>query len=164
MNWQDDPEILAEVKRRGVRSRIVRSAVLWTPLFLAALFGTLYYLVDTVRGGDNGGTWVLVVVLAVLTALFGFQSIQSLLDLRSQPLEEDGFVTRRWSRSDSFVMKSHYIRLERRILRGDIDLLATIKETDYVHVTYYPHSAVIVWIDKMPPPEGSNPATERPKI
>lgn len=160
MNWHDDPEILADIKRRGVRSRIIRSAVLWTPLFLAALFGTLYYIFDTATGGDHGGTWVLVVVLGVLTALFGFQSVQSVADLRSQPLEEDGFVTRRWSRSDSFVMKSHYIRLGKRILRGDVDLLATIKEKDYVHVTYYPHSAVIVWIDKIPPPEGSRPEAD----
>ena len=48
--------------------------------------GGLWFLIDTAfLGGEHGGTWVLVVVLAVLTTLFGFQSIQSLLDLRSKP-------------------------------------------------------------------------------
>ena len=154
MNWKDDPEIKAEIAARGVRGRLIRSALLWTPLFLLALFGALYYAVDTILGGDHGGTWVLVVVLGVLATLFGFQCIQTLLDLRSEPREERGFVTRRWSRSDSLVMRSHYVRMGKHILRGDVDLLANIKEDDYVEVSFYPHSAVLVWIEKMEPPEG----------
>ena len=37
MNWREDPQIAAEIQQRGVRSRLIRSAVLWTPLFLATL-------------------------------------------------------------------------------------------------------------------------------
>jgi hypothetical protein len=158
MNWRDDPQIAAEIQQRGVRGRLIRSAVLWTPLFLATVGATVWFLIDTaLLGGDHGGTWVLVVVLAVLATLFGFQSIQSLLDLRSNPIEESGWVTRRWSRSDSLVMRSHYLRLGKRILRGDVDLLANIKEDDWVDVTFYPHSAVIVWVEKAIPPEGEEP-------
>jgi hypothetical protein len=158
MNWRDDPQIAAEIQQRGVRGRLIRSAVLWTPLFVATVGATVWFLIDTAfLGGDHGGTWVLVVVLAVLATLFGFQSIQSLLDLRSKPIEESGWVTRRWSRSDSLVMRSHYLRLGKRILRGDVDLLANIKEDDWVDVTFYPHSAVIVWVEKAIPPEGEEP-------
>jgi hypothetical protein len=152
MNWQKDDELRFEMKKRSVRSRIVRSALVWTPLFLACLGGGLYYVVDTLAGGDHGGTWVLVVILGILTLLFGFQSFQSLLDLRAEPHVDTGFVVRRWSRSDSFVMKSHYIRLEKRILRGDVDLLDGIKEDDYVQVRFYPNSAVLVWVEKLAPP------------
>ena len=152
MNWKDDPQIRAEIKARGVRGRLVRSAILWTPLFLLSLGADLFYLVDTIAGGDRGGTWVLVIVLAVLATLFGFQSIQSLLDLRGAPLESTGLVTRRWARSDSLVLRSHYVRIDDRILRGDADLLANIKEGDYVEASYYRHSAVIVWIERRPPP------------
>ena len=66
-------------------------------------------------------------------------------------------MTRRWSRSDSLVMRSHYLRLGKRILRGDVDLLANIKEDDWVEVTFYSHSAVIVWVEKAVPPEGEEP-------
>lgn len=158
MNWREDPQIMAEIQQRGVRGRLIRSALLWTPLFLAALTGAVWFFVDTVfLGGDHGGTWVLVVVLIILATLFGFQSIQSLLDLRSTPIEESGWVTRRWSRSDSLIMRSHYIRLGKRILRGDVDLLVNIKEEDWVEVKFYPHSAVIVWVEKALPPEGEAP-------
>ena len=152
MNWRDDPQIRAEIKARGVRSRIVRSAILWTPLFLISLGAALFYLFDTLFGGDRGGTWVLVIVLGILATLFGFQSVQSLLDLRAAPLAATGLVTRRWARSDSLVLRSHYVRIDNRILRGDSDLLANIKEGDYVEASYYPHSAVIVWIERRPPP------------
>ena len=152
MNWLEDDEVRFEMKKRSVRSRIVRSACLWTPLFLLCLGAGIYYLFDTITGGDHGGTWVLVVILTILTLLFGFQAFQSLLDLRAEPHVDRGFVVRRWSRSDSFVMKSHYIRMDKRILRGDIDLLDGIKEEDYVEVRFYPNSAVLVWVEKLPPP------------
>jgi hypothetical protein len=62
-------------------------------------------------------------------------------------------VTRRWSRSDSFVLKSHYLRLESgEILRGNIVLLDGIKAGDRVRVLYYPHSAVIVDLEKLVEP------------
>lgn len=152
-NWKDDPSLQEEMHRRGVRGRIVRSALLWTPLFalMAVLF--LFYLWDTaLNSGDHGGSWVLVVIVGVVAALFGFQASQSLLDLRGEPSNRTGMVTRRWSRSDSFVIKSHYIRLGKQILRGDEFQLAGVKEGDWVDVTYYSHSAVVIWLDKVPAP------------
>lgn len=153
MNWRDDPEIVAEVKRRGVRAGLIRSALLWTPLFLISAGAFIFFFIDTVFGLGYGGTWFLLVVLGVLAVLFGFQASQSLLDLRAAPVDTKGYVTRRWSRSDSLVMRSHYIRLENQILRGDAVQLADIKEGNYVAVTYYPHSAVIVWVEKAAEPE-----------
>ena len=161
MNWKDDPEIQAEIQRRGARGSLVRTAVIWMPLFLACAAATLFYLADTARGGSHGGTWVLVIVLTVLSVLFGFQGIQAALDLRIAPNEESGFVERRWARRDSLVMQTQYMRLGRHILRGEAGLLDHISEGDYVTVSFYPHSAIIVWVAKEKPPEGLPAPTAR---
>lgn len=164
-NWPDDPALQEEMHRRGVRVRILRSAILWTPLFavMAVLF--LFYLWDTaLNSGDRGGSWVLVVVIGVMTGLFGFQAIQSLLDLYGEPRRRTGMVTRRWSRNDSFIIKSHYIRLGKQILRGDEFQLAGVKDGDYVDVTYYEHSAVVIWLEKVAPPESSEIAGGEPLL
>lgn len=130
----------------------MRSAVIWTPIFLVALFGFGFYLVDELFALNQGSTWFLVVALAVLASLFGFQSVQAILDLRSEPRELTGEITRRWSRSDSFVMKSHYIRIGGKILRGDVFLLAEVAEGDTVKVRYYPHSAIMAALEKVKTP------------
>ena len=152
MSWDQDPEIAARLFEHRVRAGIIRSAIIWTPLFLVAAAALIFYLGDVLIGFDRGGTWFLIVVLAVLTLLFGFQAFQALLDLRAEPEEETGEVSRRWSRSDSLVMRSHYIRIGDHILRGDLILLDGIKEGDDVRVRYYSHSAVIVHLEKLKPP------------
>lgn len=166
MSWQDDPEIQKEMRARSVRGKLLRSAVIWGPLFLITLAGTLFYTADILfMDREYGATWVLVTIVGILAVLFGFQAVQSVLDFFDKPRTERGYVTRRWARSDSLVVRSHYMRLERKILRGDAYLLAEIKEGDYVEATFYPHSAVLVWVDKAEPPkagEGGTP-TEAPR-
>lgn len=156
MNWQDDPEIVRMSHHGSVRGRLLRSVLLWGPFFIASLAGLLFFTFDRAfLGGDHGGTWFLVIVLLILTVLFGFQAIQSFLDYIGDPKVETGFVGRRWSRSDSLVIKAHYIRLEKMILRGDQMILDGIREGDYVEATFYPHSAVLIWVEKKEPPEGA---------
>lgn len=167
MSWQDDPELQKQMRARSVRGKLLRSAIIWGPLFLITLAGTVFYTADILfMDRENGGTWVLVTIVGILALLFGFQAVQSVLDFFEKPRTESGYVTRRWARSDSLVVRSHYMRLERKILRGDAYLLAEIKEGDYVEATFYPHSAVLVWVDKRPAPpkdgESQRPA-ERPK-
>jgi hypothetical protein len=152
MNWQDDPEFEAIRRLHQVRNGLIRAAIIWTPLFLATLGACIFYAIDTATGGNHGGTSVLVVVLGIAAFLFGFQSIQALLDLFGEPAEETGFVQRRWARRDSFVFQTQYIRLDKRILRGDQLLLADIKETDYIRARFYPHSSVLVEVEKLVPP------------
>jgi hypothetical protein len=150
-DWQDDPLIRQQLRARQVRNGIIRSAVLWTPLFLLSGFGLVWFFIDVLTGGHHGGTWFLVIVLLVITVLFGSQSVQAVLDLRDRPRTVTAMVARRWSRSDSIVMRSHYIRLDtKQILRGDPDFLADVKEGDRVEVSYYPHSAVITALERLP--------------
>jgi hypothetical protein len=159
MNWNDDPQIVRERQKSAARSRLLRSIIIWGPLFLLSLGAFLFWTFDRAfLGGDNGGTWFLVVVLAVLTLLFGFQAIQSALDYFGEPKTDLGYVTRRWARSDSLVVRTHYIRVGKQILRGDQVILDGIREGDYVEATYYPHSAVLLWVEKRDPPGGAEKA------
>ena len=161
MNWQDDPEIQRQLRERSVRNGILRSAIIWTPLFLITAGALLFFLFDMLTGGERG-TWFLLVVLALFTTLFGFQSIHALLELRGEPRETQDVVVRRWSRTDSFVMRSHYIRLaSKQILRGDLDLLDGVREGDRVNVRYYPHSAVITWVERIESAEFSEPGRSK---
>lgn len=152
IDWSDDPEIQRQLRERSVRSGILRTAIIWTPLLLLSAGALLYFAIDMLTGGGQA-TWFLLVVLGLFTTLFGFQSIQAILDLRARPRETEDIVTRRWSRSDSLVMRSHYIRLTgRTILRGDAYTLDGISEGDRVHVRYYPHSAVLVSAERVVEP------------
>lgn len=156
MKWNDDPELVRARQKAAARSKLLRTMIIWGPFFILALAGLLFWTTDRLFfGGDNGGTWFLVAVLAVLTLLFGFQAIQAFLDFTGQPTTETGLVTRRWARNDSIVMRTHYLRLGKKILHGDVVLLDGIREGDYVEATYYPHSAVLVWVEKREPPEGT---------
>jgi hypothetical protein len=44
------------------------------------------------------------------------------------------------------------MRLGAKIFRGDAYLLADIRENDEVEVTFYPHSALLVWVEKIQAP------------
>ncbi len=154
MNWQDDPEIRRQTQEREVRGRVLRSALMWTPIFALAGGALLFFLVDQLVDGGRG-SWFLVGVLTIFAFLFGFQSIQSLLDLWGHPRQREGLVTRRWARNDSFVIRTHYVRIDKNLLlRGDVHILDDIKEGDAVSVRYYPHSAVVVQIERIVPPKG----------
>jgi hypothetical protein len=158
MNWQDDPAVQDALELQRARNRILRSAVIWTPFFVVSLAGLVFFFFDRLlTGGDNGGTWFLVVVLGVLTFLFGFQSIQSLLDIFGHVHESTGLVTRRWSRTDSLVMRSHYFRLDnKQIFHVDTLQHREVKEGDRVRVRYYPHSSLVVKVEKLVPEEEEN--------
>ncbi len=156
MTWQDDPEVQRQIRINAARGKVLRSTVLWMPLFLVTAGALLWFTYDRAfNDGDNGGTWFLVVILAIVTLLFGFQAIQSLVDYLGEPTIERGVVTRRWARNDSLVLRTHYVRIGKRILRGDAYVLDNIKEGDYVEVTFYPNSAVLIWAERKEEPQAT---------
>ncbi len=160
MNWHEDPEIRRPFAIAAARGGLIRTAVIWMPLFVATAVALLFFLFDQLTGGGRG-SWFLVIVLAVLTTLFGFQGMQATLDLVGEPLEKTAEVTRRWSRSDSIVMKSHYIRTDSgEILRGNVVLFDGIEPGDRVKVLYYPHSAVVIDLEKVKEPAEPKGTTE----
>ena len=160
VNWQDDPEIQARVYEGRIRGGLIKSALLWTPCFVVVFGLLLYFLFDQLTGGGKG-SWFLLVILTIFSVLLGFQASQSLLDLRSEPIEGTQVVVRRWSKSDSLVMRTHYLQLANKaILHGDKHILDGIKVEDTVIVRYYPHTGVLLSIEKVKPPAGPSSVPE----
>ena len=152
MNWKDDPEINKQLDRRRAHSSLVRGAIIWMPLFIVTALAFLYFFFDEATGGDKG-SWFLVFILLALAVLFGFQGIQPLLDLFTEPEIVTGYVTRRWSRSDSLVVRSHYIRIDnKQIFRIDRDLHGDVKEGDYLRIEHHSHSATVIEVEKLAKP------------
>ena len=153
MNWRDDPDILVAEQEHSAHARVIRSALLWTPVFALCFGCWVYFGFDRVaRGGDGGSTWFLMVVLTGLTALFAFPSIQALLDLRGGPREDEVLVVRRWSRRDAFVVKNHFLKLESgQILEGNALSIEGVEEGGRALVRYYPHSAILIWAQRAEP-------------
>ncbi len=152
MNLDDDPEIKAAMAEATARRSLWRTVLIWGPLFLVAFAAFIFFTLDEATGG-NKGSWFLVGLLAVLSVLLGVHSGQSLRDLSGSPAELTGFVVRRWSRTDSLVMRSHYIRVEGSIFHIDRIKHGDVEEGDYVWVRYYPHSATVIQVEKREPPE-----------
>lgn len=157
MRWQDDPLLVEAEGERRAHMRLVRSAVLWVPPAVALLGALLFFTYDRATGPEYGATWFLVGVLAFLALLVGFQAMQPVRDLAGGTREVSGFVTRRWSRTDSLVLRSHYVRLETKIFRIEAPFHLEVKTGDYLSIRFYPHSAMVVDMKKVPPPEGVEP-------
>ena len=50
MNWKDDPHLQAALAENRVRGGLVRSAIIWTPLFLVALGAFVFFAFDEATG------------------------------------------------------------------------------------------------------------------
>jgi hypothetical protein len=161
--WEDDPVIREARSEQRARMRVLRTAMLWTPLAVVTLAALLFFTFDRIVGPDHGSTWFLVGVLSFLLFLFGFQSLQALLDLFAKPHAVEGYVTRRWSRTDSFVVRTHYIRLEpKHIFAIQRDLHGDVRPGDYLAVRFFKRSAVVISVRKVEPPQG--PPSPPPRI
>lgn len=148
MSWMEQAEGRDEAERRA-RAGLVRSVLAWGPFAAASIGAFLFFAFDRiVLGSDYGSTWFLVVLLAIFSFLFGFQAIQPLLDLFGRPKEVTAPVTRKWARSDSLIIRSHYIRLETgHIFRIDRALHGDVAVDDTVRVRFYPRSATVIELD-----------------
>lgn len=128
------------------RGRVVRDAVIYTPLFLACVLGILAMLLS------QDPPIIGLVLVALMAFLFGYQSIQSLRDLSAAPLTVEGPITRRWTKRDAFVSKSNYITVERGIYRIPIESYLDLLEKDIVRVVAYPHTGTVVSVERLDRP------------
>jgi len=149
---QDDEPLREALQEARARAAVVRQAVIWTPLFLIALGGFLFFFVDEARGGDRG-SWFLVGLLGVFPFLFGYMSIQAIRDLLGAPVEREGLVTRRWARTDSFFFRSHYVRVEPNLILRIDPHEHDVREEEYVAVRFYPHTMVAIRFERREMPE-----------
>lgn len=147
MNWKDDPELIMAEQERSARGKVIRSAVIWVPLFAISFGCWLFFGFDRLfLDGEFGSTWFLMVVLTIFAVLFAFPAVQSIQDLREGPREREVNVVRGWSRRDAFVVKNHFLKIEGgQILEGNAFSVEGVDDGDRVRVRYYPHSAVLIW-------------------
>ena len=142
----------------SARAEVLRTAILYTPLFVASLIGLVLMLV---------GVWdfaiVLLIILLILSFLFGYQSIQALRDLKAEPRTTRGPVSRIWSKMDLFVTRSYYINVNRNIFRIPLPAYWDLREEakrmradgsdeEYrieVRVEHYPHSGNVTKVERI---------------
>jgi hypothetical protein len=151
----------------SARAAVLRTVVFYTPLFA----GTILLALAILFGLWDGGI-VLLIIDLILAVLFGYQSIQSLRDLREELRTTRGAVRRIWSKMDLFVSRSHYIAVDRNIFRipveAHFDLREEAKrlrdsglEEDYlieVEVVHYPHTGAVESVKRLgqvPRPAGT---------
>ena len=104
-----------DTKAGQARRAVTRAALLYTPLFLIALGSFLYLFQGQVS--DDGAGWVAVVIVGLVTVLFGVQAIFALRDLGAELRETRGRVVRKWTRSEMLVMRGYFLRVEGDIFR-----------------------------------------------
>lgn len=139
---------------RAAHRAVVRTALIYTPLFLAGIAITTI----SILGIFDAGT-VLTVIEALVTALFGYQSVQAVRDLRAPLVRTEGVIGRRWSRSDFIISRSYYISVGRNIFPLPIEKWYDLAEDDVVLLTHYPHTTTVVTVEKLPksPPRERRP-------
>lgn len=153
----DAPLAVDPARARTVRRSLIRNLLLWGPVCLAAVGLLIFFTYDRITGPEHGGTWFLSGVLAFFSLVFFVPASGALRDLLAGPAQISGRVARKWSKRDSFVIKSWYIRVGRSIFRGDEEMLAPIIAGDYVTVRLYRHSGVILTIRVDEPPAPDEP-------
>ncbi len=137
------------------RGRLIRDAIIYTPIFLLCAFVLVLMLIGVLDRAIVG-----MVLLAVVTFLFGYQSIQTLRDLRERPRQFEGAVARRWTKRDGFVVKSHYVAVNKAIFRIPVDAYMDVKTGDSVRIEAYPHTGLVLRCERTARPEPAAPAPQ----
>lgn len=132
----------------AARASLVRSAGLYA-VFLAAILAFIAWL------APDAGSVTSYVVIAIAGAIALFVAwfiLQHLRDLRAEPVERRGIVTRTWSRADLIIaMQSHYVTVDRTVFRVRPEDFIHLKELMPVRVVHFPHTLHVVSIGQEPP-------------
>jgi hypothetical protein len=132
---------------RSARVTLIRDAAIYTPLSIAGVVLTVLSAIGVINAGG-----VLTVIEALLTLLFIYQATQALRDLRSPLLRTEGVVTRRWSRMDFFVTRSHYIAIGRKIFNLPAADWYQVEENAQIALLHYPHTGTVARVERIPKP------------
>lgn len=133
---------LLERQRPSARASLIRSALLFTPLFLLVLAGLGFVVRSLVEDFGAGGI-IGAVIVGLVALLTGYQCVQSLRDLSASPVETRGPIHRKWSRADLFVLRSYYLMVERNVFRVEPEEFDELNVGDTVSIIHYPHTATV---------------------
>jgi len=132
----------------AARRHLARDAIIYTPLFVFFLIVWVAALVGVVAEGGGGGI-LLLLLLTIMVSVAGFQSIQSLRDLRSTPVTSEGPVLRKWQRAEFLLFRAHYLYVNRSIYKVPPLIYEYIKVGDVVAITHFRHTTTVVTVKRL---------------
>lgn len=139
---------LLEEEISAARRHLIRDAVIYTPLFIFLLAVWVATLVGVIIQG-GGGAIFLLLLLTIVVFLAGYQSIQSLRDLRSTPATSEGPVIRKWRRAEFLLFPSHYLYVNKNIFKVPALIYEEIKTGDVVAIIHYRHTMTVVAVRRL---------------
>ena len=125
------------------RTAVLRSVLLFSPFLAMVLIILALIARDASRDGASGGSIVGLVLVGFVSLLLGYQVVQGLRDLFSQPKETVGLVERKWSRSDLFLFQNSYIFVERNVFRIEPEHALDVEPGRVVRITHLPHTGTV---------------------
>lgn len=131
-----------EPHRPSARASLIRTALLYTPFFIL-LLAALGFVIRELALEPGAGSVAAVVIVGFLAFLTGYQSVQTLRDLVAQPVETQGVIHRKWRRNDLFVMRSHYLLVNRHVFRVEPTDFMELEVDDTVSIIHYPHTDTV---------------------
>lgn len=136
--------------REDARRKVVRSAAVWTPIFVAS---TALSIAFAVLALDSPGAWVSFAIAALIGLLSGVSALGALRDLYAEPIETQGPIERKWRKSDILVFRGHYILCQKRVFRLPREDYEEMPEAGAgIIIRHYPHTNALVAWSKMPEP------------
>lgn len=137
MNRADDDE------RRRARRTVLRGALLWTPIFVVFAALAVNFLIRAVDG--NTGTWIAFAITGLVGLLAGYSALAALRDLFAEPIETEATISRKWTKSDLFVLRGHYVMVDRRVFRVRGEAYFAMPDVGgRLYVLHYPHANTLV--------------------
>ena len=148
MHKQHYPELQAEADR--ARGGVIRDAIIYTPLMLGGL-GLLLWMLAVRIFTDREPSWVLFGVVAAVTTLVTFMAQAALRDLATGTTDVSGPITKKWRRTDSLFVRSHYFAVGGKILHVNTVDWHLHDEGDNVVVRYYPRTGSVSSVERIKP-------------
>jgi hypothetical protein len=130
--------------REGARNSVIRSAAIWTPIFIASTaLGVAFALIAL----DSPGAWVSFAIAALIALLSGISALGALRDIYAEPIQTTGVIERKWRKSDALFFRGHYILCQKRVFRIPREVYDELPDVGAgVLLEHYPHtSALTAW-------------------
>ena len=138
---------------------MLRSALGWAPLFVFFSTIAVFFLVRAVT--ETGGAWIGFSIMGLIALLTLPLLVAALRDLRTDPMETEGALQRKWRKNDFFIAKSHYFMVGRRVFRVAADVWLEMPDVPArVLLLHYPHTNTLIEWQRSDPPddEAAEPA------
>jgi len=135
--------ITPDPEARRAKRGIVRSVAWLTPAFIASTASAVLLLANNATGGAS--LWVLFALTALFALLFGVPALAAWRDLFADPRDSEGYIDRKWTKSDLFVFRGHYVKVDKRIFRIRKSVYHDMPGVgDRVYLHHYPHTNALV--------------------